>query len=858
MSDAAAAPAQPSLNPQVALANFQTVAVGAIRDSVVAAANYQHHNPSLRQEVARRVGATLLQAPTGSGKTLMLGRALEAIRGKTGAPCVWFWFAPYSGLVAQTRAALAEQCPSLRLRELGRDRSAPLTRDGDVFVQTWALVATNRKEARKVRSRTEAAPALDDMLEDLRDRGVRIGVVIDEAHLNFGTSAQAAAAFYLNVLRPDFTLLATATPNDDRLEDFERQAGVAVENRILVSREQVVTAGLNKLGLQLGVVRIADADLRTLDPEQATLAVAWRRHGQIKARLAERGLAVTPLMLVQVEDQAAGGRDPLERVRDKLLANSVPASAIRSHTSGEPDPDFHTLAYDPACEVLIFKVAVATGFDAPRAWTLVSVRPSRGTTFGLQVVGRIMRVHPLVRPLHGSDPLLDRGYVFLSDPELQAGLDAAAAELKAVRSSVESIADELQVLEFTDAPHPRLGERRVGLPEPPPPPRDDAERQGRLGALIASGEVDASLRDAAPVEQDQAIVRGEWRRSVDALPLFGDALPLASAPGAPIGPRAGLRALPLRTDRGVPPALLSEQLPPLELLDAQVVQDAARMLFGQARTPFDYLMVTLGRASVSLRDLFLEERGEEFINVRMSDAQIAEQAQASFEFNAAVNPRTLKQAIVAQFARVAESRGTEITDPQPLRRALELFALNHPDAIPTALREAQAAYLRIAPADPIPPLWVGEGEALTSAERGAYDVFPPNMNNEERAFAELLDRDASGRVKWWLRLQENASWAPTLLLPTGRRFFPDFAVGVLGRGTPDSIALVETKDDGVTGRLHSEANRDKIRAQHREYRRVTWTYRRSDGRWIEAGYDNALEQIVPLRPFTTDALIRVV
>jgi hypothetical protein len=166
--------------------------------------------------------------------------------------------------------------------------------------------------------------------------------------------------------------------------------------------------------------------------------------------------------------------------------------------------------------------------------------------------------------------------------------------------------------------------------------------------------------------------------------------------------------------------------------------------------------------------------------------------------------------------------------------------------------------LRIAAADPIPPLWVSDGEGLTSAQRGAYDVFPPNMNNEERAFAELLDCDASGRVKWWLRLQENANWAPTLLLPTGRRFFPDFAVGVLGRGTPDSIALVETKDDGVTGRLHSEANRDKIRAQHREYRRVTWTYRRSDGRWIEAGYDNALEQIVPLRPFTTDALIRVV
>ncbi len=168
----------------------------------MAAARYQLANPTHRREVSQQIGASLLQAPTGSGKTLMLGRALEQIKGRTGGPCVWFWFAPYSGLVTQTRAALAEQCRSLRLRELGRDRSALLTHDGDVFIQTWALVATTRKEARKVRSRTEDTPALDDMLEDLRDRGVRIGVVIDEAHINFGSSAQAAASFYLDVLRP--------------------------------------------------------------------------------------------------------------------------------------------------------------------------------------------------------------------------------------------------------------------------------------------------------------------------------------------------------------------------------------------------------------------------------------------------------------------------------------------------------------------------------------------------------------------------------------------------------------------------------------------------------------------------------
>jgi len=50
-------------------------------------------------------------------------------------------------------------------------------------------------------------------------------------------------------------------------------------------------------------------------------------------------------------------------------------------------------------------------------------------------------------------------------------------------------------------------------------------------------------------------------------------------------------------------------------------------------------------------------------------------------------------------------------------------------------------------------------------------------------------------------------------------------VGVINRSTPDSIALVEIKDDGVTGRLQADLNIMKIRVQHQEYKNVFWTYR---------------------------------
>lgn len=843
--------------PLVALADYQTGAVAAIRDSILAASGYQHANPGLRQAVARRVGATLLQAPTGSGKTLMLGRALEAVRGKTGAPCVWFWFAPFTGLVAQTRAALAEQCPSLRLRDVARDRSALMARDGDVFVQTWALVATGRRDARKVRTPGEDAPTLDDMLADLRDRGVRIGVVIDEAHLNFGASAKAAATFYLEVLRPDFTLLATATPNDAKLIEFEDKAGVAVENRIVISRDQAVRAGLNKVGLTLGIVRLEGDSARLIDQEQAALTVAWRKHQQIKNRLAEQGVEITPLMLVQVEDQGDGKADPVARVRDKLRDIGVPDSVIATHTSGEPDPDFHTLAYDPSREVLVFKVAVATGFDAPRAWTLVSVRPTRGASFGLQIVGRIMRVHPLVRPLHGTDPLLDRGWVFLTDPDLQAGLDAAAQELRAVRSSIATVADQLQVLEFSSADAARLDARHAALPHAPSAPRDDAERQMRLDDLIAGGFVDQSVRDAAPAVQDTIVVQAEWTRSLGQTPLFGDDLPEQLGPALPGGGSSipsGGRHFRVLTERGVPLQLLRERIPSPDQLDGEVVRAAARHVFSMKETPLDYLNVAMGRADVALRDLFLDDQDRESVNVRMSDSRIAEAAQASFEFNEAISAPALKRALMSEFIRVCDKRGIDSTDPRPLRRALDLFALHRPQAMPDALKQAIAPVIETA--DPIPPLFVPDGVERRPSLRGAYEVFPTNMNGNERRFAEWLDADDSGRVKWWLRLQENANWAVTLMLPTGRRFFPDFAVGVEGRRTPNAIALIETKDDGETGRLHAATNRLKITARHQEYRNVRWAFEQGRG-WIELNYNAALDQIQPFRPFEVANLVMI-
>ncbi len=842
---------------RVSLAKYQLNAVDAMAETLRTVSALHDREPEHRTRISRELGVILLQAPTGSGKTLMLGRALEAVRGQLSAKTVWFWFAPYAGLVTQTRSALTAQCGALRQRDVYADREASAARDGDVFVQTWASVAVVKKESRKVRSDKEASLSVDSMIAELRERGFRIGVVIDEAHLNFGSGAAATADFFLNVLSPDFTVLATATPNDAKLEKFERDAGLKVASRVTVAREAVVKAGLNKIGLMVGVLRFKEEDRALIDTEVATLTAGWSQHSFIKDKLAEKGISLTPLMLVQVEDQQEGKEDPVARVKERLIEIGVPEKAIAVHTSGEPDPAFHTLAYDPEIEVLVFKLAVATGFDAPRAWTLVSVRPSRGRDFGLQIVGRIMRVHPLVRPLHGSEPLLDRGYVFMSDPELQVGLDEAAADLKAVREGIAVLTDTLDVNVLgNDA---RAAESYGATPLPPPPVQAvPGETEGdRVERQVSMGLLNPNYATASTLRQQSALSAVEGF-SAPATPLLfpnlPDVLSPRVTPAQPVPQEHQVKYL-LRTDLGIPSALVREELPNLFDIEGDLCPQIARE-FCRMVPMTSMLLAVNSNAELSMRDLFnAGQTDQRNLSVRMSAARIAEQSQAQLMFNDGIDPRRIREAVEAELARLCQKDGIAATS-RDIRRTINLAILRQPQALKEAVRIAQGHHIRLESNEPIPTEQFGPKDA-PKAKKGAYGAFIGRYNRPERAFVEILDNDDTGRIKWWLRNPENEKWATRLILPTGKRFFPDFVVGVSGRRTRDSIALVEIKDDGETGRLHSDSNAVKIRSEHSEYKKVFWSFREAEGVFLKAVWNQSYNRIFSAGPFEIEDMVLI-
>lgn len=272
-----------------------------------------------RQRVFSHNGAVLLKAPTGAGKTIMAGAVAERFAAEERV--VWFWFAPFKGLVGQAGMSLRDHHPGLRVRELATDRRADGTRSGDTFILTWASVVARSADARRVRQDGERFPSFDDFLAELRQDGFRIGVVIDEAHHGISSKSQSMDLF-ADVLAPDYSLMITATPDDSDAEKFTRAAGIAELHRVTVARREAVegtgpgVAGLIKPAVR-SVAYISPPDQTALaDFEAAALQDGCTTHARIKQELQDQGVNLAPLMLLQV----GSGAGAVEEAKAALMA----------------------------------------------------------------------------------------------------------------------------------------------------------------------------------------------------------------------------------------------------------------------------------------------------------------------------------------------------------------------------------------------------------------------------------------------------------------------------------------------------------------------------------------------------------
>ena len=771
-------------------------------------------------------GCVLLEAPTGSGKTLMAGMIAEAfsrVDREGNARILWFWFTPFKGLVDQARGALKQAFPGLRVRDLQTDRITRNARSGDLFVTTWAAVAANNKDTRRVRKGGDSALGLDEFIAELREDGFRIGAVVDEAHHTFFKAGGESVKFYREVLSPDYTLMVTATPNDRDVELFKRETGIAEIHRNTVSRRSAVEAGLIKEGVT-SVAFLAGPDQKALvDLARIALCEAWATHQRIGRDLRAAGIDLVPLMLVQVgnDDQAVG------KARTLLTGLGVPDDAIASYTAKEPNNDLLAVALDERKEVLIFKVAVALGFDAPRAFVLASLRGARDTDFGIQVVGRILRVHRLLQP--GTldrtlPPGLRYGYVFLADADNQGGLVGAGERINAIRDELSRICPATIVVRVGDgAPEIQVAEHgQASLFRPLGEPTDGDPTLGSPSANSTRAPTDL------PDSGEMAPIGYPLPPIIDLLgdPLIGTLLPDRSARDLPVTagqtmPAPAAPRHPFRTDAGR--VLKTERLPIstadlLQCLAAHIAFDDTVINAGLR------VNVTLTRKTVGVFD-GAQETGQ--TEARLEDKALAAQAQLQLLHFGYLHPQDLSEALLARLKTEFGHRGFP-HDPATLDRALNLIMATQPALLRQAEKACAGRFKEIVDT----AQWPASVDALPGAERSplnVYGVIPDGLNTLELAFARLLDADCSGTLEYWYRNEPHKPWSVGIVRPTGYQFFPDFILKVKERAKGGGLLLVETKGDQL---LNSPDTIEKIHAEHQLYGPVLMLKQDANGRFM--------------------------
>ena len=455
--------------------------------------------------------AVSLSSPTGSGKTVIAASVIERILfgdADGDVPpdpdAVFLWLTDDPSLNEQTRKKILEASDRIQPSQLvtitdGFDQPE-LDRSTVSFLNIQKLSRSStlgrRAEGRRSHSIWET------ITRTIAANAAHYYLVIDEAHRGTGTRTRDRVTIAQRLVSGAEGIVPaspvvwgiSATPRR-----FDEAMAAAVPERltrkVAVPVEQVRESGLIKDVLSIhhqGERQTMEATLmRDAVRELKAIDEAWARY-----TAAEDEPPVNPALVVQIppsyrDEQVGELLDVCHEEWDVLSGDAV-AHALERHTAQEYGR--HVVRYvapqdiqdHPRVRLVLFKEALTTGWDCPRAEVMVSLRKAQDDTYIAQLIGRMVR-SPLARRIE-SDETLNRVLLYL--PSFDSGaVDAVKAKLE---SDPEGPVSDI-VLNSVDAPRNRevpaeafaKVEGLVSYTVPGPVHRSQVTRLHKLAALLS-------------------------------------------------------------------------------------------------------------------------------------------------------------------------------------------------------------------------------------------------------------------------------------------------------------------------------------------------------------------------------------
>lgn len=369
--------------------SFQTSAVNRLYETY-AIKNYSNSNKN----------TTILEAPTGSGKTAMLIRLMDRILERDQSQKIAFvWLTPGAGeLEEQSWAKTSQNAVAVKPVFLKDSLTVDGFIPGTATFLNWEMVSNENNIALKNGDRTNLLQAI----ESSREKGVKFILIIDEEHRNQTPKAQ----HIIDMFNADMIFKASATPIEDNSA-----------NIVKVTEDEVIAEGLITRSVILNDQFNAGGSYEELHAgDDDFLDAADNKRRQINADYQQKNKNINALVLVQFPDEKKYElevQSKVKQVRDYLIKElGQKEEQIAVWMSGRHKNVESISKNDSKVNYLLMKQAVSTGWDAPRAKILVKLRLNTSHNFTIQTIGRIRR---MPERHHYNDDLLDNSYVYSND-----------------------------------------------------------------------------------------------------------------------------------------------------------------------------------------------------------------------------------------------------------------------------------------------------------------------------------------------------------------------------------------------------------------------------------------------------------